>query len=133
MLDYGYSSAAYVTPLVLGPLGVEAVTAHAVAGDETNDGRCALRDDRPDEAARPAVGADLGAVFDRSAERLYLIDETGEEVGVERALLLHLRPARAGADAPGAWRCPVTVTSQADRLSTTAGSASSGRASRSPT
>ena len=38
-----------------------------------------------------AVGADLGAVFDRAGERLYLIDEQAREIPVEQALLLYLR------------------------------------------
>ena len=31
VVDYGYSAASLVLPLVLGPLGVEAVSAHAFA------------------------------------------------------------------------------------------------------
>ena len=38
-----------------------------------------------------AIGADLAVVFDRAAERLYLVDETGHEIGVDRALLLFVR------------------------------------------
>ena len=33
VVDYGFSAASYVLPLVLGPLGVEAVTAHQFATD----------------------------------------------------------------------------------------------------
>src|SRR5215217_9275943 len=33
VVDYGYSAASFVLPLLLGPLGVEAVTAHAFAGE----------------------------------------------------------------------------------------------------
>ena len=33
VVDYGYSAASYVLPLVLGPLGVEAITAHAFESD----------------------------------------------------------------------------------------------------
>ena len=38
-----------------------------------------------------AVSADLGAVFDRSAERLYLIDELGRDVPLNQTLLLYIR------------------------------------------
>jgi mannose-1-phosphate guanylyltransferase / phosphomannomutase len=116
VLDYGYSSAAYVIPLVLGPLDVEAVTAHAVQGDETADVPVRLAE-TIGQAKRlvQAVGADLGAVFDRAAERLYLIDETGREIGVDRALLLLLKLLGASG-AVGRAALPVTVTSQADRL-----------------
>ena len=39
----------------------------------------------------PAIGADLGVVLDRAAERLYLVDERGREISVEQTLLLYLR------------------------------------------
>jgi phosphomannomutase len=44
------------------------------------------------------MGADLGALFDRAADRLLLIDEQGVEIPPDRALLLlvHLL-ASAGA------------------------------------
>src|SRR5437763_15467688 len=72
VVDYGFSGASYVLPLVLGPLGVEAVAAHAFAGDGPD-----LADTAPGLAAPigptkplvPAVAADLGAVFDRRAAR----------------------------------------------------------------
>ena len=38
-----------------------------------------------------AVGADLGVVLDRPAERVYLVDERGREIPVEQSLLLFLR------------------------------------------
>ena len=38
-----------------------------------------------------AIGADLGAVFDQSGERLYLVDEQGHEVPVDQTLLLYVR------------------------------------------
>jgi mannose-1-phosphate guanylyltransferase / phosphomannomutase len=116
VVDYGYSAAAYVMPLVLGPLGVEAVTAHAVQGDETVDPPVRLAE-TIGQAKRlvQAVGADFGVVFDRAAERLYMIDETGREVGVDTALLLLLR-LLGPAGRSGRVALPVTVTSQADRL-----------------
>jgi mannose-1-phosphate guanylyltransferase / phosphomannomutase len=116
VVDYGYSAAAYVMPLVLGPLGVEAITAHAVQGDETVDPPVRLAE-TIGQAKRlvQAVGADFGVVFDRAAERLYMIDETGREVGVDTALLLLLR-LLGTAGRSGRVALPVTVTSQADRL-----------------
>ncbi len=55
VVDYGFSGASYVLPLVLGPLGVEVVAAHAFTGRGARlRGRSARarRLDRPDEAAR---------------------------------------------------------------------------------
>ena len=84
--------ASYVLPLVLGPLGVEVVAAHAFPSDGERRAAPGLAASIG-QAKRlvPAVGADLGAVFDRAGERLYLIDEQAREVPVEQALLLYPR------------------------------------------
>jgi mannose-1-phosphate guanylyltransferase/phosphomannomutase len=118
VVDYGFSGASYVLPLVLGPLGVEVVAAHAFTGDSPDQA-----DPAPGLAASigqtkrlvPVVGADLGAVFDRSAERLYLVDEEAHEVPVEQALLLFLRLLGSNGRR-GKLAFPVTVTSQVERL-----------------
>ena len=91
VVDYGFSASSYVLPLVLGPLGVEAVAAHAFPseGDGGPPGGLAASIGQAKRLV-PAVGADLGAVFDRAGERLYLIDEQAHEIPVEQALLLYL-------------------------------------------
>jgi mannose-1-phosphate guanylyltransferase/phosphomannomutase len=115
VVDYGYSAASYVLPLLLGPLGVEAVTAHAFESDAAA-GASRLHE-TVGQAKRlvTAVGADFGAVFDRSAERLYLVDERGREVPVDQALLLFLRLIASNGHA-GKVALPITVTSQADQI-----------------
>ena len=79
-----------------------------------------------------AVGADLGAVFDRAAERLYLVDEHGREVPVEQALLLFLSLIGA-AGRTGKVAFPVTVTSQVDALVEGTARGRPDAATRSPT
>jgi mannose-1-phosphate guanylyltransferase / phosphomannomutase len=115
VIDYGYSAASFVLPLVLAPLGVEAVSAHEFA-TERSERALALRE-AVGQAKRlvTAVRADLGAVFDRAAERLYLIDERGAEVPVDQALLLFVELI-AASGRPGRLAFPVTVTSQVERL-----------------
>jgi mannose-1-phosphate guanylyltransferase / phosphomannomutase len=121
VVDYGYSAASYVLPLVLGPLGVEAISAHAFVADTAEAGASTLAESIG-QAKRlvPAVAADLGAVFDRSAERLFLIDEQGREVAVEQTLLLFLRLIGSNGR-HGKLAFPVTVTSEVDRLADAAG------------
>jgi mannose-1-phosphate guanylyltransferase/phosphomannomutase len=121
VVDYGYSAASYVLPLVLGPLGVEAISAHAFVADTPEAGASTLPESIG-QAKRlvPAVAADLGAVFDRSAERLFLIDEQGREVAVEQTLLLFLRLIGSNGR-HGKLAFPVTVTSEVDRLADAAG------------
>jgi mannose-1-phosphate guanylyltransferase / phosphomannomutase len=115
VVDYGFSAASYVLPLVLGPLGVEVVAAHAFPseGEEGPTGLAAAIGQT--KRLVSAVGADLGAVFDRAAERLYLVDEQAREVAVEQALLLLVR-LLASDGRHGKLAFPVTVTSQVDRL-----------------
>ena len=115
VVDYGYSTASFVLPLLLGPLGIEAVSAHGFESDGGD--RAATLRESIGYAKRlvAAVGADLGAVFDRAAERLYLIDERAREVPVEQVLLLFVR--LLGRDGrSGKIALPVTVTTQIERL-----------------
>jgi mannose-1-phosphate guanylyltransferase / phosphomannomutase len=116
VIDYGYSAASFVLPLLLGPLGVEAVAAHEFTSDQPTGESTNLRG-LVGQAKRlvGAIGADLGVVFDRSAERLYLIDDRAREIPVEQALLLYLRLIGSNGKR-GKLAFPVTVTSQVDRL-----------------
>jgi mannose-1-phosphate guanylyltransferase/phosphomannomutase len=115
VLDYGYSAASYVLPLVLGPLGVEAVTAHSFEADSAAP---PVRLRETIEQARglvPAINADFGAVFDRSAERIYLIDETGREVRPDQALLLYLQLMGSNGH-QGRIAVPINTTSQIEHV-----------------
>jgi len=115
VVDYSYSAASFVLPLVLGPLGVETVAAHGFSADrpgETQQVQDALAQTK---RLVTAANADLGAVFDRAGERLYLIDERGEEIPLDQTLLLFLR--LLGSDGQGRKLAfPITVTSQVERL-----------------
>ena len=115
VVDYGYSAGSFVLPLVLGPLGVEAITAHAFESDASTTP--ARLGETIDQARRlvPAVEATLGAVFDRSAERLFLIDERGREIRPDQALLLFLHLIRLNGER-GTVAVPITATSQVEEV-----------------
>jgi mannose-1-phosphate guanylyltransferase / phosphomannomutase len=115
VVDYGYSATSFVLPLVLGPLGVEAVGAHAFSSEAT-EASATLRESIG-QAKRlvSAIGAELGAVFDRAGERLFLIDEQAREIPVEQTLLLFLRLMGSNGRV-GKLAFPITVTSQVERL-----------------
>jgi mannose-1-phosphate guanylyltransferase / phosphomannomutase len=116
VVDYGFSAASFVLPLVLGPLGVEAVSAHGFTTDRTDSGTALVREAIGQvKQLVPAVVADLGVVLDRAAERLYLVDERGREIPVEQSLLLFLHLIGANGKR-GKLAFPITVTSQVDRL-----------------
>ncbi len=116
VVDYGFSASSYVLPLLLGPLGVEAVSAHGFSTDRSDPGSALLREAIGQvKQLVPAVGADLGVILDRAAERLYLVDERGREVPVEQTLLLFLRLIGSNGKR-GKLAFPITVTSQVERL-----------------
>ena len=91
VVDYGYSAATYVLPSILSDLAVQEVSVHGFDLEREPD-RAADRDGTGDaQGLVEAVGAHLGAVLDRAAERLTLVDERGAEVPAEQTLLLFLR------------------------------------------
>jgi mannose-1-phosphate guanylyltransferase/phosphomannomutase len=115
VVDYGYSATSFVLPLVLGPLGVEAVGAHGFS-QEGAQPAASLRES-VGQAKRlvGAIGADLGVAFDRAGERLFLIDEQAREIPVEQALLLFLRLMGTNGRR-GKLAFPVTVTSRVEEM-----------------
>ncbi len=120
VVDYAYSAASFVLPLLLGPLEVEAVSAHGFT-TKVAPTPATLRES-VGQAKRlvNAIGADLGAVFDRAGERLYLLDERAREVPVEQALLLFLHLIGSNGRG-GKVAFPVTVTSHVERLAEESG------------
>ena len=79
------------------------------------DERASLRGvDRPGEAARRAIGADLGAVFDRAGERLFLVDEQGHEIAGRADAAAVPAPARrrTGSAARSRSRSPSRAASR---------------------
>ena len=121
VVDYGYSAASLVLPLVLGPLGIEAVSAHAFMAERQSPEPRSLHETigQAKNLVR-AVGAQLGAVLDRSAERLHLIDEQAHEVPVDKALLLYLRLISSDGR-NGKLAFPITVTNLVDEITRDSG------------
>jgi len=116
VVDYGYSAASLVLPLVLEPLGVEVVAAHAFTTGRQTPSVPPLHEaiGQTKNLVR-AVGAEMGIVFDRAAERVYLVDEHAKEVPVDKALLLYLSLISSNGR-HGRLAFPITVTSLVDRL-----------------
>jgi mannose-1-phosphate guanylyltransferase / phosphomannomutase len=89
-LDYAYSSAAQVMPALLRSLRVESFSTHSFLDP---DEQAILAADLPAFTTQTrrlteAMGANLGVVFDRAAERIILIDEQAREIAPETALYL---------------------------------------------
>src|SRR5207237_8214444 len=105
---------------LLGPLGVEAVTAHGFTTESAATAASLRESIGHSKRLVSAIGADLGAVFDRAGERLFLVDEQGHELPVEKTLLLFLRligPSGQG----GKVAFPITITSRVEQLAAEAG------------
>ena len=96
-VDYAFSSAALVMPALLRRLRVESFSAHSFMDP---DEEAILAADLPAFTSQTrrlveAMGADLGVVFDRAAERIILIDERAREIPPDTTLHLLLRPRRS--------------------------------------
>jgi len=115
VVDYGYSATSFVLPLVLGPLGVEAVSAHGFLADTSAQAGSVRESVGQAKRLVSAIGADLGVVFDRAGERLFLIDEEAREIPVEQTLLLFLRLMGSNGRS-GKLAFPITVTSQVEQM-----------------
>jgi mannose-1-phosphate guanylyltransferase/phosphomannomutase len=117
VVDYAYSSASLVLPLVLGPLGTEVIASSPYVREQVRVPHAATIGESLDRASRlvEAVAADLGVVLDPGAERIYLIDEGGRAVPPDQELLLFEK--LIGADGRrGRIAFPVTVTSLVERI-----------------
>jgi mannose-1-phosphate guanylyltransferase/phosphomannomutase len=117
VIDYSYSPASLVVPHVLGALDVEAVASHSYITERGRASATSILKEALGQTKRlvTAVGADLGAVFDPAAERMYLVDESAREVSVEQELLLFLQ-LLVSARRHGRVALPITVTSVADGI-----------------
>jgi mannose-1-phosphate guanylyltransferase/phosphomannomutase len=115
VVDYGYSSASLVLPLVLGALDVEVIAAHAYVSERSLATATAMLKESLGQAKRlvSALGADFGVVLDEAGERIYLVDERAHEVPVEPELFLsHLNSDGKR----GKVAFPITVTSLVERM-----------------
>ncbi len=118
VVDYAHSPASLVLPRILDALGVEFLVLRPTSHEPPTP---AIRDwrDGDRDAVRTMIletRADLGLIVDADAERLSIIDETGEEVSHEAALLLFVKMVAQRSPAGSTIALPLTVTRLADAL-----------------
>ena len=130
VVDYGYSAASFVLLLVVGPLGVEAISAHGFFAEELGERELARAGDRAHEAARDGDRRRPRRGLRPVRERLYLVDEQGHEVPVDQTPSTYASSPTAASKAGRPF--PITVTSKV-RRSPGAGSRSFAPRTRSPT
>jgi mannose-1-phosphate guanylyltransferase / phosphomannomutase len=117
VVDYSFSAASLVLPLLLGALEIEAVASHPYVSERKAFPAGGGLSEALGQTKRlvRAIGADFGVVLDPPAERIYLVDDQAREVAVEQELLLFLR-LLATDGKTGRLAFPTTVTSLVDRL-----------------
>ena len=118
-LDYGYSGAAMVMPALLRSLRVESFSTHSFIDP---DEQAILAADLPAFTSQTsrlveAMGAHVGVVLDRAAERIVLIDEQAREIPRRRRAAPDGRPGRQAPRAGRAGSCiPANVSRVAERI-----------------
>jgi len=118
VIDYSYSPAALVLPVLFQDLGAEVLSLHSFADEgKTMVPTAELGANLADVGRLVKVmGADLGVVFDPGAERLWLVDETGSEIALEKVLLFLVRLVAVHAKEGQKIVLPLTVTRLAEEV-----------------
>jgi mannose-1-phosphate guanylyltransferase/phosphomannomutase len=118
VIDYSYSPVALVLPLVLPRLNAEVISLHAFTDEtKTTVAPTELGANIADvQRLVKVMGADLGVVIDAGAERIYLVDELGNEIPLEKALLLFVRLVAGVAHSGQKIALPLTVTRLAEEM-----------------
>jgi len=118
VVDYSYSPASLTLPNLFGSLGVEVLSLRAFSDQHH---ACVGADELGSnihEVQRlvRTMEADLGLVIGPGAERLYIVDERGDEVPLEKALLLYVKLVAQHASKGERIVLPLTVTHLAEKL-----------------
>ena len=118
VIDYSYSPASLTLPNILGDLGAEVLSMRAF-----NDQRHASLPAEElganiQEVQRlvRTMEADMGVIIGPGAERVYIVDERGHEVPLEKALLLYVKLVAQHAGKGEKIVLPLTVTRLAEQL-----------------
>jgi mannose-1-phosphate guanylyltransferase/phosphomannomutase len=117
-LDYGYSGAAMVMPALLRALRVESFSTHSFIDP---DEQAILAADLPAFTSQTsrlveAMGAHVGVVIDRAAERIVLIDELAREIPPDVALHLMVGLVAKHFGDQGRIVIPANVSRVAERI-----------------
>ena len=119
VIDYSYSPASLTLPYLLGNLGAEVLSVRAFNDQHHVSMGAEELGANIQEVQRlvRTMEADLGVVIGPGAERLYVVDDTGAEVPLEKALLLYVKLVAQQASRGEKIVLPLTVTHLAEALS----------------
>ena len=118
VIDYSYSPASLTLPYILGNLGAEVLSVRAFNEQHHVSMGAEELGANIQEVQRlvRTMEADLGLVIGPGAERLYVVDDTGAEVPLEKALLLYVKLVAQQASRGEKIVLPLTVTHLAEAL-----------------
>ena len=118
VIDYSYSPASLTLPNILGELGAEVLSMRAFNDQHHSSLAAEELGANIQEVQRlvRTMEADMGIIIGPGAERIYVVDELGEEVPLEKALLLFVKLVAQHAAKGEKIALPLTVTHLAERL-----------------
>ena len=118
VVDYSYSPASLILPNVLGDLDAEVLAVRAYSDERhTSIGAEELGANIAEvQRLVRVMGADMGLVISPGADRLFVVDDAGEEVPLEKALLLLVKLVSQQAGKGAKIVLPLTVTHLAESL-----------------
>jgi mannose-1-phosphate guanylyltransferase/phosphomannomutase len=118
VIDYSYSPASLTLPYLLGDLGAEVLSVRAFNEQHHVSMGAEELGANIQEVQRlvRTMEADVGLVIGPGAERLYVVDDTGVEVPLEKALLLYVKLVAQQAAKGDKVVLPLTVTHLAETL-----------------
>lgn len=117
VLDYSYSSASLIAGRMLSKLGAEIIAMNTFL-DEDKSSAISSRFEHDSTRMQKLVlsaGADMGITIDNAAEKIFLVDEKGNEIPPERTLFLLLK-LMANCEGRGKIAVPLTVSRLAETL-----------------
>ncbi len=126
VLDYAYGSSSRIFPELLGKLNCEVIALNANLDAEKMTKNAEAFDKSLDQLSTivRSLGADLGVLLDSGAEKVFLVDETGDIMDTETALnvmaLLALKCAKAEGR-KGKIAVPVTASRAIEQMADTYG------------
>ncbi|MCL6107005.1 MAG: sugar phosphate nucleotidyltransferase [Actinobacteria bacterium] len=115
VLDYSYSSASLIAGQMLSKLGAEIIAMNGFL-DESKGTLSSRFEDGPRlRKLVQSAGADMGITIDNAAEKMFIIDEKGNEISPEKTLFLLLK-LMANSERRGKIAVPLTVSRLAETL-----------------
>ncbi len=118
VIDYSYSAASLVLPTMLGDLNAEILSVRAFSDQRYTTISAEELAANIAEVRRlvDVMSADMGLVIAPGADRLFVVDERGDEVPVEKMLLLFVQLVAQQAGKGAKIVMPLTVTHVAETL-----------------